>query len=611
MTVDSQILSEQHPGDGLNDEFEFGFKIEVATELVVTLIEDATGAATLQTLTTHYTVSIDEDDHTGTVTMVTAPPVGYTLDLRPVYELLQPTRIRNQGRFLPEIHEAAFDRQVVANQYLYRLVRRCLRLPDISDSQSGELAPRANWLERFPFINATGQLEPAAAIALTVLSQSVVGGLLYGLQTSFEALASVVPTNVFYEELNVLRYGADPSGAADSTAAFNKAIAVQKQHGCGEVLVPPGLYKVNLVITGSGIHMRALGHDKYDDNGGTVGFIANTATDPVLQIGDGVLTTRGLTFTGISVIGVSGADKGIRIYGANRVHFHRCAVRAFDEYQIQIDSSATLSTSRIHWDRLDLATGTAAGSLGLDFNYGASSATAIFFSNSSLSAAAGGGHIIDLEDDAQVRFVNSWLQCRNLQGIRFRGTNSRLAGAGVIIDSNSSADVLFEFDNSTLLGDQVAGTIAADGIARMPAGDTAALTGRNYLTRSSIARELHIQSALNFQDSALAEHLQHAAGNQNQRITRTGAALQLRSTDGNVEARLAADGELVLREDGTTAAARLRFGVSGALVIYGTATPEGAVAAPKGSLFLRADGGAGTTLYVKETGSGNTGWVGK
>jgi hypothetical protein len=38
-------------------------------------------------------------------------------------------------------------------------------------------------------------------------------------------------------------------------------------------------------------------------------------------------------------------------------------------------------------------------------------------------------------------------------------------------------------------------------------------------------------------------------------------------------------------------------------------TPEGAVTAPVGSLFLRTDGGTGTTLYVKESGTGNTGWV--
>jgi hypothetical protein len=43
----------------------------------------------------------------------------------------------------------------------------------------------------------------------------------------------------------------------------------------------------------------------------------------------------------------------------------------------------------------------------------------------------------------------------------------------------------------------------------------------------------------------------------------------------------------------------------------GTGTPEGAVTAPVGSLFTRTDGGANTTLYVKESGTGNTGWVAK
>ena len=57
---------------------------------------------------------------------------------------------------------------------------------------------------------------------------------------------------------------------------------------------------------------------------------------------------------------------------------------------------------------------------------------------------------------------------------------------------------------------------------------------------------------------------------------------------------------------------RLFLGATGTVqVLTGTATPEGAVTAPVGSLFLRTDGGAGTTLYVKESGAGNTGWVGK
>jgi hypothetical protein len=48
-----------------------------------------------------------------------------------------------------------------------------------------------------------------------------------------------------------------------------------------------------------------------------------------------------------------------------------------------------------------------------------------------------------------------------------------------------------------------------------------------------------------------------------------------------------------------------------ALILYGNGTPEGVVTAPVGAVFTRSDGGAGTTLYVKESGTGNTGWVAK
>jgi len=48
-----------------------------------------------------------------------------------------------------------------------------------------------------------------------------------------------------------------------------------------------------------------------------------------------------------------------------------------------------------------------------------------------------------------------------------------------------------------------------------------------------------------------------------------------------------------------------------ARVLQGTGSPETVVTAPVGTLFLRTDGGAGTTLYVKESGAGNTGWIAK
>jgi hypothetical protein len=56
-------------------------------------------------------------------------------------------------------------------------------------------------------------------------------------------------------------------------------------------------------------------------------------------------------------------------------------------------------------------------------------------------------------------------------------------------------------------------------------------------------------------------------------------------------------------------AGTITFG--GVKILVGTGSPEGVQTAPIGSLFLRTDGGAGSTLYIKESGTGNTGWVAK
>lgn len=46
-------------------------------------------------------------------------------------------------------------------------------------------------------------------------------------------------------------------------------------------------------------------------------------------------------------------------------------------------------------------------------------------------------------------------------------------------------------------------------------------------------------------------------------------------------------------------------------IFHGYGTPESNVTAGIGSIYMRIDGGAGTSFYIKESGSGNTGWVGK
>lgn len=46
-------------------------------------------------------------------------------------------------------------------------------------------------------------------------------------------------------------------------------------------------------------------------------------------------------------------------------------------------------------------------------------------------------------------------------------------------------------------------------------------------------------------------------------------------------------------------------------IYQGIGSPEGSVTAVTGSLYMRKDGGSSSSLYVKESGNGNTGWIAK
>jgi len=75
------------------------------------------------------------------------------------------------------------------------------------------------------------------------------------------------------------------------------------------------------------------------------------------------------------------------------------------------------------------------------------------------------------------------------------------------------------------------------------------------------------------------------------------------TSNGNLQIEL---GSLIIASSGEG----IEFS-SGPVWTVGAGTPEGNVTADVGSLYTRTDGGAGTTLYVKESGTGNTGWVAK
>lgn len=55
----------------------------------------------------------------------------------------------------------------------------------------------------------------------------------------------------------------------------------------------------------------------------------------------------------------------------------------------------------------------------------------------------------------------------------------------------------------------------------------------------------------------------------------------------------------------------LRILGEGVFWAAGTGSPEGVLVGNVGSLYSRLDGASNTTLYVKESGTGTTGWAAK
>jgi hypothetical protein len=110
----STIIS--HTGNGSNQTFAFGFKVQLATDLVVY----TTDGATVTTL--YYPDDFDVvglgQNAGGSV--VTTAPVGneVTITLKRWVPMVQDVDIRNQSKFYAEIHEDEFDRLTMMVQQL-------------------------------------------------------------------------------------------------------------------------------------------------------------------------------------------------------------------------------------------------------------------------------------------------------------------------------------------------------------------------------------------------------------------------------------------------------------------------------------------------------------
>lgn len=218
-------------GNGVTVAFPFAFKVFSASDLLVVLALTSTGAETVQTITTNYTVALNSDQSAnpgGAVTMLVAPAAGYTLTLTSQVANLQPTDLTNAGGFYPKVINDALDRATIQIQQLAEKVGRALKLP-VSSTASADLpTPVGGTVLGW---NATGtaivNFVLSAGTSLVNLAVSVGSSLIGFIQAGIGAVLRTVQDKL-RERVSVEDFGAVGDGVADDTAAIIAAIGAAK-----------------------------------------------------------------------------------------------------------------------------------------------------------------------------------------------------------------------------------------------------------------------------------------------------------------------------------------------------------------------------------------------
>lgn len=466
---------------------------------------------------------------------------------------------------------------------------------------------------------------------------------------------------------DVHSYGAIGNGAANDTAAFEAAINALPASG-GTVLLRPGFkYAVNLTLTKRGVRLK--GGLMIGAGGPSVsaGLVPYATGSPVIKVGDNSAYIYGTSIEDVYINSSGPAGHGtigLELGGGAYEGVYRGITisGSFSQHNLKIQGGATRAVSYNFFKDIFmtvLANVNQTATLGV--YYGASWVSAVYFEGLRLAGPSGTGTGKALiVDGATLYLSNAWLQCADDKGILFQKTGSTtpyIVGENVAVDSDSSAHILAE---TTVAGDtsaahtpcsRLTGGITVDGYMRLQDASTVNLSGPRhrfaintvlsypisyapyhsdlmYLSKAAAPTDTAVyfqrtgSDAVSFNNGTAGNT--SFISNKNTYIAAIDAGSGVFfKTQNTIRWGVISDGTLYPNVDNTydigTSSSRaanvyganFKPGAGTALWTSAAGSPEGVVTANVGSLYTRTDGGPGTTLYVKESGAGNIGWVAK
>ena len=144
MAISTTIIKNSYSGDGSSDTFAYQFKIAADAALQV-IIRSSTGAETVKTLTTHYTVTGAGVARGGNVFFESGhiPTATETVVIRRSTTQTQTLDLVENDPFTADSVEGAFDKNLAAIQELQEQVDRSFKVSRTNTISSSEFVDSA------------------------------------------------------------------------------------------------------------------------------------------------------------------------------------------------------------------------------------------------------------------------------------------------------------------------------------------------------------------------------------------------------------------------------------------------------------------------------------
>lgn len=507
---------------------------------------------------------------------------------------------------------------------------------------------------------------PSLGAAAVTRTAADINGLIS--QTGTETLENktldtpVIENGIVDAIVNVKWFGAVGDGLTDDSVVIQNAIDSLTTGGV--VFFPAGTYLISTGLTytqtgttevNPGITLIGEGRRtstiKYT---GTTGFAfsATGATGMAIASTGRFGLIEGIKVTQLGFIGTGrtsgNADSGIYVQGYNHFILDDCLISDFaqdgiflDRLYYQLTPDATLddrgSFAHLRDSEISLCyrIGLQAGGLANAFDYSAdhlrtdnlhittcgSTAAHVYCNNWTDTGSLFYGDAIGIHLYSQ----NSSILTQNVTmvGSRIEGGQSDCM---LKIDSCLSGqfiNMFFPGHGGPLPTSQVkvatdasfnVGYLTFEQCIHQTATTAYDIVGAGGVTGVKIVNPRFAGVMTNEVTNTASKPVQLIKGNTYERITGSGAPIALDGVGGNLfTATLSGDSQPWYRMESSGRRLYLGNGTGTAdiSITLSSWSPEGVVTANPGSIHFNTVGGAGTSFYVKESGTGNTGWVGK